>query len=61
MKLRPAIVRTILHLAPWLVLLIIVYLANAVGQLPKSPGAVIPPEARLVSIRATCESSSCWP
>ena len=48
-KLRPAIVRTILHLAPWLVLLIIVYLANAVGQLPKSPGAVIPPEARLVA------------
>ncbi len=48
-KLRPAIVRAILHLAPWLVLLMIVYLANAVGQLPKSPGAVIPPEARVVA------------
>jgi hypothetical protein len=47
-KLGPAIAREALHLAPWLVLLVIVYLANAFGQLPKSPGAVIPPDAHLV-------------
>ena len=47
-KLRPALVRSALHLAPWLVLLAIIYMANLVGQLPRSPGAVIPPGSRIV-------------
>lgn len=47
-KLRPAVVRSALHLAPWLVLLAIVYLANLLGQLPRSPGAVIPPGSHVV-------------
>ena len=47
-KLRPAVARSALHLAPWLVLLAIVYLANLLGQLPHSPGAVIPPGSRVV-------------
>ena len=46
--LRPAVVRAALHLTPWLVLLAIVYLANLLGQLPRSPGAVIPPGSRVV-------------
>ncbi len=46
-RLRPAGVRAALHFAPWLVLLAIIYLANLVGQLPKSPGAVIPPDSQL--------------
>jgi hypothetical protein len=46
--LRPALVHTALHLAPWLVLIAIVYLANLLGQLPRSPGAVIPPDSALV-------------
>ncbi len=36
-----------LHLAPWLVLIAIVYFANLVGLLPHSPDAVIPPDSRL--------------
>jgi hypothetical protein len=47
-SLRPAALRSALHLAPWLVLLAIVYLANLTGQLPHSPGAIIPPDSRLV-------------
>jgi hypothetical protein len=47
-KLRPAVVRAGLHLAPWLVLLALVYLANLLGQLPRSPGAVVPPGSRVV-------------
>ena len=46
--LRPALVRSLLHLAPWLVLLAIVYFANLIGQLPRSPGAVIPPGSHAV-------------
>ena len=46
-RLRPAFVRAGLHLAPWLVLIAIVYFANLVGLLPHSPDAVIPPESRL--------------
>ncbi len=46
-RLRPAFVRAGLHLAPWLVLMAIVYLANVVGLLPHSPGSVIPPDSRL--------------
>ena len=45
--LRPAFVRAALHLAPWLVLMAIVYFANLVGLLPHSPDAVIPPGSRL--------------
>ncbi|HEY5386669.1 MAG TPA: M28 family peptidase, partial [Thermoleophilia bacterium] len=48
-KLRPAVVRSALHLAPWLVLLAIIYLANLLGQLPHSPGAVIPPGSHEVA------------
>ena len=47
-RLRSALVRSLLHLAPWLVLLAIVYFANLIGQLPKSPGAVIPPGSHIV-------------
>jgi hypothetical protein len=47
-SLRPAALRSALHLAPWLVLLAIVYLANLTGQLPHSPGAIIPPDSRIV-------------
>jgi hypothetical protein len=46
-RLRPAFVRAGLHLAPWLVLIAIVYFANLVGVLPHSPDAVIPPDSRL--------------
>ena len=47
-RLRPALLRSALHLAPWLLLLAIIYLANLVGQLPRSAGAVIPPASRIV-------------
>ena len=47
--LRPAFVRAGLHLAPWLVLIAIVYFANLVGLLPHSPDAVIPPDSRLAA------------
>ena len=46
--LRPAVLRSALHLAPWLVLLVIVYLANVTGQLPHDPGAIIPPDSHIV-------------
>ena len=46
-RLRPAFVRAGLHLAPWLVMIAIVYFANLVGLLPHSPDAVIPPDSRL--------------
>jgi hypothetical protein len=48
-RLRPAFVRACLHLAPWLVLIAIVYFANLVGLLPHSPDAVIPPDSRLAA------------
>jgi hypothetical protein len=48
-RLRPALIRTGLHLAPWLVLIAIVYFANIVGLLPHSPDAVIPPDSRLAA------------
>ncbi|HEY5388697.1 MAG TPA: M28 family peptidase [Thermoleophilia bacterium] len=47
-SLRPAALRSALHLAPWLVLLAIVYLANLTGLLPHSPGAIIPPDSGIV-------------
>jgi len=47
--LRPAVVRAGMHLAPWLVLIAIVYFANLVGLLPHSPDAVIPPGSHLVA------------
>ncbi len=46
---RPAFVRSVLHLTPWLIAVAIVYLANLIGLLPQSPGAVIPPESPLVA------------
>lgn len=46
-RLKPAFVRAGLHLAPWLVLIGIVYFANLVGLLPHSPDAVIPPDSNL--------------
>jgi hypothetical protein len=46
--LRPAILRAALHLAPWLIVVVIIYFANLIGLLPQSPGAVIPPESPLV-------------
>ena len=47
--LGPAWKRAALHLAPWLVLIVIVYFANLVGLLPRSPGAVIPPDSHVVA------------
>jgi len=47
--LRPALTRAGLHLAPWLILIAIVFFANLIGQLPRSPDAVIPPESGLAA------------
>jgi len=47
LRLTPAWMRLALHIAPWLVVVGIVYFSNLVGLLPRSPGAVIPPESRL--------------
>ena len=58
-RLRPAFVRAGLHLAPWLVLIAIVYFANLVGLLPHSPDAVIPPTRVSPPIRAICASWCC--
>jgi len=46
--LGPAWARASLHIAPWLVVVGIVYLSNVLGLLPKRPGATIPPESGLV-------------
>ena len=48
-RLRHAVARAALHLAPWLVLIAVVYMANLVGLLPHSPDAVIPPDSRLAA------------
>ena len=48
-RLRHAVARAALHLAPWLVLIAVVYFANLVGLLPHSPDAVIPPDSRLAA------------
>jgi hypothetical protein len=48
LRLAPAWGRLALHIAPWLVVIGIVYLSNILGLLPRSPGAVIPPESALV-------------
>ena len=37
--------RYAMHLAPWLLLCAIVYLANALSLLPHTPGAVMPPDS----------------
>jgi len=47
-RLGPAWARASLHIAPWLVVVGIVYLWNVLGLLPKRPGATIPPESGLV-------------
>jgi hypothetical protein len=47
-RLGPAWVRACLHVAPWFVVVAIVYLSNMLGLLPRSPGATIPPESGLV-------------
>ncbi len=44
-RLRPAFIRAALHLAPWMLVVAIVYLANLVGLLPRSPSAIIPPDS----------------
>lgn len=48
-RLAPAWVRAALHYAPWLAVIGIVYLANLLNLLPRSPGAVIPPESKLAA------------
>ncbi len=48
-QLRAAFVRAGLHLAPWLIVVAIVYLANLFGLLPQSPGAIIPPGSPVVA------------
>jgi len=47
-RLGPAWVRASLHVAPWFVVIVIIYFSNLLGLLPKRPGATIPPEAGLV-------------
>ena len=47
LRLSPAWARLALHIAPWLVVVGIIYFSNLVGLLPRSPGAVIPPESGL--------------
>jgi hypothetical protein len=49
LRLAPAFKRAGLHLAPWLVLIAIVYFSNLVGLLPHSPDAVIPPDSHLAA------------
>jgi len=44
---RRAVLRSLLHLLPWLLLLAIVWLADLVGLLPRSPDAVVPPDSCL--------------
>ena len=46
-RLRGAWQRLALHIAPWLVVIAIVYLASLLGLLPRSPDAVIPPTSSL--------------
>jgi hypothetical protein len=48
-RLKPALQRTCLHLAPWLIVIGIVYAANLVGLLPHSPDAVIPADSHLAA------------
>jgi hypothetical protein len=45
LRVWPAAARLGLRLAPWYLVLAVVYLANLLSLLPHSPGAVIPPEA----------------
>lgn len=47
-RLRAAFLRGVLHLMPWLTVVAVVYLANMTGILPRSPGAIIPPESPIV-------------
>jgi len=47
LRLTPAWGRLTLHIAPWFVVVGIIYFSNLVGLLPRSPGAVIPPESAL--------------
>jgi len=46
-SLGPAWLLYLLRLAPWVALLALVYFANLVSLLPRSPGAIIPPESWL--------------
>ena len=46
---RAAWERAVLHTAPWLVVIALMYLANLVGLLPRSPDAVIPPDSGVVT------------
>ncbi len=48
-RLRPAFLRAGLHLAPWLLMIVVIYFANLLGLLPSSPDAVVPPGSRLAS------------
>jgi hypothetical protein len=41
----PGWLRYTMHLAPWLLLCVIVYLANLLSLLPHTPGAVTPPDS----------------
>jgi hypothetical protein len=47
--LRPAWVRAILGMAPWLTLIALAYLANLLGLLPNGPGGVLAPCAELAA------------
>ncbi len=43
--LGPAWLLYVVRVAPWIVMLIVVYMANAFGLLPGSPGSAIPPDS----------------
>ncbi|MBM3148090.1 MAG: hypothetical protein FJ000_09395, partial [Actinobacteria bacterium] len=43
--LGPAWLLYLVRVAPWIVMLIVVYLANGLGLLPGSPGSAIPPDS----------------
>ena len=47
-RLRGAWQRLALHVAPWMVVIVTIYVANFLGLLPRSPGAFIPPTSDLV-------------
>ena len=46
-RLGPALLLYLLRFAPWLAMLVLVYIANLVSLLPHKPGAAIPPDSLL--------------
>ncbi len=44
-RLRPALLHVAVRFAPWVLTLVVIYLCNLIGLLPKSPGALPPPDS----------------